>query len=141
MSSVGEIAALEVTERGAGGIIRELTVTDVYKRQGFAMPNMAKLGLFSIDGVTVGPAVENPEGVFGRCAEASKGKDTTTGHWEISGIVSKKPMPTFPDGFPEELLNKLSEATGRGILCNRPYSGTAVIQDYGDCLLYTSRCV
>ncbi|MCJ7835805.1 phosphopentomutase [Cuneatibacter sp. NSJ-177] len=121
------------------------TLAAVSRGKGFAMPNMAKLGLFSIDGVTVGPAVENPEGVFGRCAEASKGKDTTTGHWEISGIVSKKPMPTFPDGFPEELLNKLSEATGRGILCNRPYSGTAVIQDYGeehvktgDLIVYTS---
>ncbi|WP_434311310.1 phosphopentomutase [Hominifimenecus sp. rT4P-3] len=121
------------------------TLAAAARGAGFAMPNMARLGLFSIDGVTIGPRNGQPEGSFGRCAEASKGKDTTTGHWEIAGVVSKKPMPTFPEGFPEALLRKLSEATGRGILCNRPYSGTTVIQDYGkqhmetgDLIVYTS---
>ena len=66
-----------------------------------------------------------------RMSEASRGKDTTIGHWEISGIISEKPLPTFPDGFPKELLDKLSEATGRKIICNKPYSGTEVIKDYG----------
>ena len=80
-----------------------------------------------------------------RLQERSKGKDTTTGHWEISGIVSKTPMPTFPEGFPQALINELSKRTGRGILCNKPYSGTDVIRDYGkeqlatgDLIVYTS---
>ena len=64
--------------------------------------------------------------------EKSKGKDTTTGHWEIAGIVSKAPMPTYPNGFPREVLEPFCEKTGRGILCNLPYSGTAVIQEYGE---------
>ena len=78
-------------------------------------------------------------------AEQSAGKDTTTGHWELMGLVSEKPMPTYPDGFPPEVLQELSRRTGRGILCNRPYSGTQVIQDYGrqhletgDLIVYTS---
>ncbi|MBE5935817.1 MAG: phosphopentomutase [Lachnospiraceae bacterium] len=97
----------------------------------FNMPNMAELGLFNIEGVDCRPAVENPTAAVARMHEASKGKDTTIGHWEISGIISEKPLPTFPDGFPKELLDKLSEATGRRIICNKPYSGTEVIKDYG----------
>ncbi len=110
------------------------------------VPNMAKLGLFEIDGVkgvvdvpkataegSVSAAFseEGIAGVYGRLAELSKGKDTTTGHWEIAGLISEQPMPTFPDGFPQELLDKLEEKTGRKILCNKPYSGTEVIKDYG----------
>ena len=64
--------------------------------------------------------------------EASKGKDTTIGHWEIAGILSKKPLPTYPEGFPKDVLDAFSRATGRGVLCNKPYSGTEVIQAYGD---------
>ena len=60
------------------------------------------------------------------------GKDTTIGHWEIAGLVSETPLPTYPDGFPEEVLAPFRAATGRGVLCNRPYSGTAVINEYGD---------
>ena len=63
---------------------------------------------------------------------ADTGQDTTTGHWEIAGLISKKPMPTFPNGFPQEFLEAFSKAVGRKVLCNRPYSGTQVIQDYGD---------
>ncbi len=121
------------------------TLAAASRGAGFSMPSMGRLGLFSIDGVTCGVPPEMPEGVYGRLAEASKGKDTTTGHWEIAGVVSPQPMPTFPGGFPPELLEQLSRATGRGILCNRPYSGTAVIQDYGaehlrtgDLIVYTS---
>lgn len=96
------------------------------------LPNLAKLGLFSIDGVTVGTPCAAPVGAYGRMTEASKGKDTTIGHWEIAGIYSPKPLPTYPEGFPEEVLSMFRERTGRGVLCNRPYSGTQVIQDYGD---------
>lgn len=99
----------------------------------FSMPNMQRLGLFNIEGVKAegfGP-VKEPAGAVMRLKELSKGKDTTTGHWEIAGIVSNEPMPVFPDGFPDELLAALKEATGREILCNKPYSGTEVIKDYG----------
>lgn len=96
------------------------------------IPNMTKMGLFNIDGVGVGTPVDAPIAAYGKCQEASRGKDTTTGHWEIAGIISEKPMPTFPDGFPQELLDKFSKEVGRGVLCNKPYSGTQVINDYGD---------
>lgn len=98
----------------------------------FHMPNMAKLGLFEIDGVEAGEKVPRPLAVTARMTEASKGKDTTIGHWEIAGICSEKPLPTYPEGFPEEILEEFSKRTGRGILCNKPYSGTEVIRDYGD---------
>ena len=98
----------------------------------FSMPNMKKLGLFNIDGVSVGEKEAAPQAVFARMTERSKGKDTTIGHWEISGIYSPRPLPTYPDGFPKEVLDAFTEKTGRGVLCNRPYSGTAVIRDYGD---------
>ena len=111
------------------------------------MPNMKKLGFFNIKGVddmyTDIPAA--PLYAAGRLAERSKGKDTTTGHWEIAGLVSEKAMPTFPEGFPKEFIDEFSKRTGRGILCNKPYSGTAVIADYGkehvstgDLIVYTS---
>ncbi|MDO4331644.1 MAG: phosphopentomutase [Eubacteriales bacterium] len=98
----------------------------------FHMPNMAKLGLFHMDGVDWHEREGEFTGRIARMKEASRGKDTTIGHWEIAGIYSPKPLPTYPDGFPKEVLERFSQAVGRGILCNRPYSGTAVIQDYGD---------
>ncbi len=98
----------------------------------FNMPNMGTMGLFNIDGVDCVPGVENPTAAYGKCQEASKDKDTTTGHWEIAGIVSEKPMPKFPDGFPQEFLDAFSKRVGRGVICNKPYSGTQVIADYGD---------
>ena len=103
----------------------------------FHMPNMAKLGLFHIDGVDCVEKTEQPTAVIARMKEASKGKDTTIGHWEIAGILSKKPLPTYPDGFPEEVLDEFRKKTGRGVLCNKPYSGTAVIQEYGDAHMNT----
>lgn len=97
----------------------------------FHMPNLQKLGLFNIDGVDCWPKESSPTGAFGRLQEASKGKDTTIGHWEISGIYSPKPLPTYPEGFPEEIIREFEEKTGRRVLCNKPYSGTDVIRDYG----------
>ena len=94
-------------------------------------PNMSKIGLFNIDGVGCGTPVDAPIGSFARLRELSCGKDTTTGHWEIAGIVSERPMPTYPNGFPADLIARLEEAFGRKILCNKPYSGTQVIKDYG----------
>ena len=98
----------------------------------FHMPNMEKLGLFNIDGIDWRKGAAQPKAVYGRMREASKGKDTTIGHLEIAGVISEKPLPVYPEGFPDEILVPFSEMTGRGILCNRPYSGTEVIKDYGD---------
>lgn len=96
----------------------------------FSMPNMEKLGLFKMEGVDIPSEVE-PKGAFARLSEASKGKDTTIGHWEIAGMISEEPLPTFPNGFPEKLLAEFEQRTGRKVICNRPYSGTDVIRDYG----------
>ncbi|WP_283610463.1 phosphopentomutase [Faecalispora anaeroviscerum] len=97
----------------------------------FHMPNMQRLGLFNIDGVDCWPEESTPSGAYGRLQEVSKGKDTTIGHWEISGIYSPKPLPTYPNGFPEDVIREFEEKTGRRVLCNKPYSGTDVIRDYG----------
>lgn len=98
----------------------------------FHMPNMKKLGLFNIEGVDWAEGTKAPEAFFASMKEASKGKDTTIGHWEIAGHISKAPLPVYPEGFPKEVLDAFSKATGRGVLCNKPYSGTEVIKDYGD---------
>ena len=108
------------------------TLRSVSKSPYFHFENMKKLGFFNIDGVEVGEKEAAPQGAFARMREASLGKDTTTGHWEIGGIISPKPFPTYPDGFPEEILKEFERRTGRGVLCNKPYSGTVVINDYGD---------
>ena len=109
------------------------------------IPNLLKAGLGNIDGVTCLPKEENPIGAYARLTEKSNGKDTTIGHWEIAGIVSENPLPTYPDGFPEEVLEPFRKATGRGILANAPWSGTAVIDEFGeehqktgDLIVYTS---
>ena len=98
----------------------------------FRGDNLARLGMFNLDGVTCGTPAAAPIGSYARLREASAGKDTTIGHWEIAGIVSPEPLPTFPHGFPEEVLRPFREQTGRGVLCNLPYSGTDVIRDYGE---------
>ena len=111
------------------------------------MPNMKKLGFFNIKGIDdmYTDIPEKPMYAVSRLAERSKGKDTTTGHWEIAGLTSLKPMPTFSSGFPESFIQEFSRRTGRGMLCNKAYSGTAVIKDYGkehektgDLIVYTS---
>ncbi|MBQ8575378.1 MAG: phosphopentomutase [Clostridia bacterium] len=111
----------------------------------FSAENICKLGLGNIDGVDYLPENDAPLAAVARMTEKSKGKDTTIGHWEIAGIVSASPLPTYPDGFPQEILDEFSKQTGRGVLCNKPYSGTDVIRDYGkahvetgDLIVYTS---
>ena len=109
------------------------------------IPNMIAAGLGNIDGVSCLPKVENPTGAYARLTEASMGKDTTIGHWEIGGLVSEFPLPTYPDGFPDEILEPFKAQTGRGVLANAPWSGTEVIEKYGeehmktgDLIVYTS---
>lgn len=111
----------------------------------FEMEEMRRLGLFNIDGVTCREGDLEPLGAVARMSERSKGKDTTIGHWEIAGLVSESPLPTYPNGFPQEVLDAFSKEVGRGVLCNKPYSGTEVIKDYGeehlrtgDLIVYTS---
>lgn len=95
----------------------------------FNCPNLEKLGLFNID--TVGGGVSRPLASYARLAEKSMGKDTTIGHWEIAGFISPKPLPTYPNGFPKNIIDEFENQTGRKTLCNMPYSGTEVIKDYG----------
>ena len=121
------------------------TLKAVASSEEFHTPNMGKLGLFHIDGVDCGVKADAVEGSYARMVEVSRGKDTTIGHWEIAGIISENPLPTFPNGFPLELLKEFSRLTGRGVICNKPYSGTEVIKDYGeqhvktgDYIVYTS---
>jgi len=108
------------------------TLASISKSEKFKIKNLQKLGLFNIDGVTCGEKAKNPSAAICRLAELSRGKDTTIGHWEIAGIVSESPLPTYPDGFPAEVLDEFSRRTGRAVICNKPYSGTEVIKDYGD---------
>ena len=95
------------------------------------IPNMIAAGLGNIDGVSCLPRADTPAGAYARLTEASMGKDTTIGHWEIAGVISPEPLPTYPGDFPQDVLDAFTEATGRGCLCNLPYSGTDVIRDYG----------
>ena len=107
------------------------TLKSIMRSDKFDIPNMKKLGLLNIDGLGVEGSTEKITGAYAKLSEQSKGKDTTTGHWEIAGIISKNPMPTYPEGFPKEIIDEFSRLTGRGVLCNKPYSGTEVIRDYG----------
>ena len=107
----------------------------------FHIPNMIAAGIGNIDGIDYLPKTEAPTGAVARLQEASMGKDTTIGHWEIAGLVSPDPLPTYPNGFPEEVLKAFEEATGRGCLCNLPYSGTDVIRDYGQQQLDTGKWI
>ena len=111
----------------------------------FRMDNLIAAGLGNLDGVDYLRKTDTPTAAVARLQERSKGKDTTIGHWEIAGVVSEQPLPTYPNGFPEEVLAPFRAQTGRGVLCNLPYSGTEVIKDYGrqhvetgDLIVYTS---
>ena len=121
------------------------TLKRISTSKSFSAENLIKMGLGNIDGIDYLQKVDTPTAAVARMAEKSRGKDTTIGHWEIAGVVSKKPLPTYKNGFPKEILDEFSRATGRGVLCNKPYSGTDVIRDYGeqhiksgDLIVYTS---
>ena len=105
------------------------TLGAIRNHPNFNCPELKRMGLFNIDGV--GGGVPSPKASYSKMTEKSMGKDTTIGHWEIAGIVSPDPLPTYPDGFPEEIIREFEKRTGRKVICNRPYSGTEVIKDYG----------
>ena len=117
------------------------TLRSCYQTGELRLPNMERLGLFNIDGIDYGTPYEAPIGAYGRLAEASAGKDTTIGHWELMGIISPKPLPTYPDGFPQDLITRFEAETGYIALCNKPYSGTEVLTDYGEAHLGTDKSV
>ncbi len=142
LDSVGIGAMEDAHEFGDTG---SNTLRSAHTSSFFHMPNMKKMGLFNIDGIDYEKGVTNPLATYGRMKEASRGKDTTIGHWEIAGLISESPLPVYPNGFPEEIIQAFSEMTGRGVLCNAPYSGTEVIKEYGeehmrtgDLIVYTS---
>lgn len=117
------------------------TFGDCFRTGKLNVPNMRNAGLYNIDGVSMEPPVKKPCGMYGRLREKSMGKDTTVGHWELAGVVSPKPLPTFPNGFPDEVIKRFEEKTGCGVLCNKPYSGTQVILDYGREHLETGKLI
>ena len=121
------------------------TLHSLARTEGFSAPTLGSLGLFHIDGVEYDGEKTEPIGAYARICEQSEGKDSTIGHWELAGIRSEEPLPTYPNGFPDDIIEKLEQRTGRKILCNQPYSGTEVIKDYGlqhektgDLIVYTS---
>ena len=107
----------------------------------FRFESMKRMGVGNIDGQGYLPAVKNPLAAVARLQERSMGKDTTIGHWEIAGVVSPSPLPTYPDGFPDEVIKEFEAATGRGVLCNKPYSGTVVINEYGEEHIKTGKLI
>ena len=121
----------EMPDAADYGDVGSNTVKACFYNKNFSMPNMKKMGLFNIDGMDYEESEKNPIASFARMKEVSKGKDTIIGHWEIAGIESKKPLPTYPNGFPSEVIDEFKRRTGRDILCNKPYSGTEVIKEYG----------
>ncbi len=115
------------------------TLAAIRNHPAFSCPNLTDLGLFSIDGIE--DKIPSSRTCYARMAEASKGKDTTIGHWEIAGIYSPKPLPTYPEGFPKEVVDEFERRTGRGTICNKPYSGTEVIKDYGEEHIKTGKLI
>ncbi|MBO5302498.1 MAG: phosphopentomutase [Lachnospiraceae bacterium] len=122
----------EMPDAAEYGDVGSNTLLAASKSPYFSMPNMRKLGFFNIEGVNIGEKEPAPTGSYARMKELSKGKDTTIGHWEIAGVVSEAPLPTYPKGFPKSVIEEFKRKTNRGVLCNKPYSGTDVIRDYGD---------
>ena len=121
------------------------TLRGVYNTGALKIDNLKRLGIGNIEGLSFLGENKSPEATVARLQERSRAKDTTIGHWELSGYISERPLPTFPQGFDKEIIERLSAAFGRGIICNKPYSGTKVIEDYGqrhlesgDLIVYTS---
>lgn len=138
LDSVGIGAMADAVEYGDVGTN---TLKSASTSSFFHMPNMKKLGLFNVDGIDYLEGVEHPLGTYARMIEVSKGKDTTIGHWEIAGIHTDKPLPTFPDGFPQDFIDEFSKRISRGCICNKSYSGTEVMLDYGDEHMETGKLI
>lgn len=138
LDSVGVGAAPDAARFGDAG---SNTLGTCRKTGKLKVPNLEKLGLFSLDGMESQKEERAAEGCFARMTEKSNGKDTTTGHWEIAGLISEKPMPVYPHGFPDGIIKAFEEQTHRGTLCNLPYSGTEVIKAYGQEHIRTGKLI
>ncbi len=115
------------------------TMRSISKSPFFNIPNLKKMGIGNIDGLSYLGVAKEPIAAFAKMSEVSAGKDTTTGHWEIAGLNVSTPFPTYPKGFPKEIIDEFTKRIGIGILCNKPYSGTEVIKDYGEEHLKTGK--
>lgn len=130
LDSAGIGAMPDAAEFGDAGAN---TFGNIYHVRGsLNVPNMKRIGLFNIEGSTLPPTDDPLIGCYGKCAELTKAKDTTCGHWEIAGLPLKRAFEVFPNGFPEEFMHRFEKAIGRGTLCNRPASGTTIINELGD---------
>lgn len=105
------------------------TLKNIRSAYDLNLPTLSDMGLYNIDGTYNDDRM--PIGAYARLEELSKGKDTTVGHWEMSGVITKEFLPTFPNGFPKDFIAKLEKEIGTKVLCNKPYSGTEVIKDFG----------
>ena len=122
----------ELPDAAAYGDEGSHTLGNIFKVRGnMKLPNLFKLGLGNIQGVRLPVREDHPLGAFGKAKELSAGKDTTTGHWEIAGIVLDRPFPVYPNGFPEEIIERFEKAIGRKVLWNKPASGTEIIKRLG----------
>jgi phosphopentomutase len=127
------VGAGEMPDAAEYGDVGSDTLGNIARKMGgLKMPNLAKLGLGNIHEIQGVPPVEAPEGLYAKMSEASKGKDTTIGHWEISGIITTQPFPTYPDGFPDEVMKPFEELIGTKTLGNYAASGTVIIDDLGE---------
>ncbi|MDD7676607.1 MAG: phosphopentomutase, partial [Eubacteriales bacterium] len=131
----------ELPDAAQFGDVGANTLRSVSRSEKLCIPTLRKLGIGNIHGLDFLGTTPEPLAAVGRLAEQSRGKDTTTGHWEIAGIISKQAMPTYPNGFPDDVISEFAAATGRGVLCNKPYSGTQVIHDYGREQLATGKLI
>lgn len=138
LDSLGAGAAPDAAEFGDEGAH---TLKSISQTEGFSIPNLQKMGIGCIEGLNFLGKTDSPTAAFGRMQERSLGKDTTIGHWELAGAISARPLPTYPNGFPKDLLDEFSSQCGRGVLCNLPYSGTEVIRDYGEEHLRTGKLI
>lgn len=138
LDSFGIGAALDAADFGDVGAD---TLGSIAKTGKLSVPNMIDMGLGNVNGVNAISSTAAPIAAYARLSEKSKGKDTTTGHWEMMGVISEYPMPTYPNGFPDDVMNEFEAAVGKGTLCNLPYSGTDVIRDYGEEHLKTGKLI
>lgn len=113
------------------------TLGNIARLRGLALPNLEAIGLGNIKPLAGIAAAETPEGAFGRCTLASPGKDTTTGHWEMAGIILDRPLPLYPHGFPPEIMREFERRIGRHSLGNKAASGTEIIQELGEAHMRT----
>ena len=136
------LGAGEAPDAAKFGDVGAHTLRSLSRSEKLNIKNLLSLGICDIEGLDfLGKAPKKRLAAVGKMEELSAGKDTTIGHWEITGIISDSPLPTFPEGFDGELIEKFEAEVGRGVLCNKPYSGTAVIADYGEEHLRTGKLI